>query len=216
MRSTMSQPSYAPASPAVSVISPQFIVPYMYNVIVRRYASGILVVTDTNHKILITVKSCDSTLHTQRLLVDANERPIARLREKNTSAHDRWNAFRGESKADSDMIFSTVSNHMIQSKTHVNVFLANKASGRDDCDFKIKGNWSKRDCTIYMGNSSTIIAQIHKTDGNQSKDKFMVTIYPNVDYAFVITLIAMVDVMENNNTYVYAGAAAANGVSGCG
>ena len=33
-----------------------------------------------------------------------------------------------------------------------------------------------------------------------SKDKFMVTIYPNVDYAFVVTLIAIVDAMKRADT----------------
>lgn len=31
------------------------------------------------------------------------------------------------------------------------------------------------------------------------KDQFMVTIYPNVDYAFVISLIAIVDAMKNKD-----------------
>ncbi|KAI7733334.1 hypothetical protein M8C21_017001 [Ambrosia artemisiifolia] len=195
----MAQPSNAPESPPVSVISPQFIVPYQFNIIVYSFSIGNFVITDMNHRILIMVKPCDTTLHSQRLLFDTNETSIALLREKSMSAHDRWNVFRGESNADSDMIFSTVSSHMIQFKTHLNVFLANKASRKDKFDFKIKGSWSKRNCTIYMGDSSTIIAQMHKNDGNHTlfKDKFTVTIYPNVDYSFVVALIAIVDAMEN-------------------
>lgn len=82
------------------------------------------------------------------------------LRLQNLSTHSRWNVYRGESKADSDMIFSAEKGHMFQFKTTVSVMLANKTRGNDHCDFKIKGSWSEGKCTIYMGDSSTIIAQV--------------------------------------------------------
>lgn len=65
-------------------------------------------------------------------------------------------------------------------------------SGTDDCDFMIKGSWSQRNCAIYVGDSSTIIAQMQPLDAK----RFMVTIHPNVDYAFVVALIAIVDAMK--------------------
>ena len=37
-------------------------------------------------------------------------------------------------------------------------------------------------------------------NGEYVKDKFMVTIYPNVDYAFVVTLIAIVEAMKSSNS----------------
>ncbi|CAH1433247.1 unnamed protein product [Lactuca virosa] len=120
------------------------------------------------------------------------------------SEHDRWNVFRGDSKSKSDMVFTTKTPHVIQSKTNVHVFLANKTNSKDVCDFKIKGSWSKRNCTIYMGDTSTTIAQVNKMQSSENikliKDKFMVTIYPNVDYAFVVTLIAIVEAMKSSNT----------------
>ncbi|KAD3067603.1 hypothetical protein R6Q59_018366 [Mikania micrantha] len=193
----MAQPSYAHVMPLVSVIGPQFVAPHEFNVIVDRHSNEGLVITDTNHRILFTVKSCDTFLHCQRLLQDANDIPIALLREKNMSAHDRWNVYRGESNNDQEIIFSIVSNHMVSIKTHLKVFLANKTSGRDDCDFTIKGKWSKKNCKIYMGDSSTVIAHMGKMQSHANKDKFMVTIGPKVDYAFVVALIAIVDAMES-------------------
>ncbi|KAL8237284.1 hypothetical protein R6Q59_018365 [Mikania micrantha] len=209
----MAQPSNATVTPLVSVIGPQFVAPYEFNVIVDRYSGGGLVITDTNHKILFTIKSCDTSLHFQRLLRDTNDTPIALLRDKNMSAHDRWNVYRGESNNDQQIIFSTVSNHMIQFKTHVKVFLANKTSGTDDCDFTIKGKWSKKNCKIYMGDSSTIIAQMDKMQPPANNDKFMVTISPKVDYAFVVALIAIIDAMETQSTTA-GNAVTAGGVEG--
>ncbi|KAI3703343.1 hypothetical protein L1987_73339 [Smallanthus sonchifolius] len=120
------------------------------------------------------------------------------LRDKKLTMHSRWNVYRGESKADSDMIFSTKNEHMIQFKTNVSVMLANKTSNNDDCDMRIKGSWSKGNCTIYMGDSSTTIAQMHKPHTSKyGKGKFTVTIQPNMDYACVAALLAIVDAMEN-------------------
>ncbi|KAK9054887.1 hypothetical protein SSX86_025966 [Deinandra increscens subsp. villosa] len=177
------------------VIGSQFIATHEFDLIIRHH-SGDLVITDTRNKIMLTIKSCDTSFHRQRLLLDECERPIATLRAKNMTAHARWNVFRGESIDDSDMIFSATTNHMIQNHTHVNVSLANKMSRRnDDCDFQIKGNWSKRSCAFYKRDSSTTaIAQMHQ---RQSPEKFMVKINPTVDYAFVVALIAIVDAIES-------------------
>ncbi|KAI3703340.1 hypothetical protein L1987_73336 [Smallanthus sonchifolius] len=197
----MAQPSDAPLFPPFSVIGPQFIAPYPLEITVDKYPCRHLVITDSNHKIMLKVKPYDTTFHRQRILLDANDKPIAMLREKKLSAHKQWDAFRGQSKAGSDMIFSTKTEHVIQLKTHVNVMLANKSSNNDDCDLKIEGRWSKRNCTVHMRDSSTTIAQMHKPQTSKKmksgEDKFMVTIQPNMDYAFVVSLFAIVDAMEN-------------------
>ncbi|KAL7590293.1 hypothetical protein Lser_V15G39667 [Lactuca serriola] len=198
----MAQPSYAPLSSPISVIGSQFMVPYQFDIIVDRNSKGNLVITDTNDKILLKVKPCDASY--QRMLLDVDEKPIVMMRKKIMSEHDRWNVFRGDSKSKSDMVFTTKTPHVIQSKTNVHVFLANKTSSKDVCDFKIKGSWSKRNCTISMGDTSTTIAQMNKMQSSENiklvKSKFMVTIYPNVDYAFVVTLIAIVEAMKSSNT----------------
>ncbi|KAI3703342.1 hypothetical protein L1987_73338 [Smallanthus sonchifolius] len=194
----MAQPSDAPLFPPFSVIGPQFIAPYPLEIIVDKYPCRHLVITDSNHKIMLKVKPYDTTFHRQRILLDANDKPIAMLQEKNLTMHSRWNVYRGESIADSDMIFSTQTEHMIQFKTNVSVMLANKASSNDDCDMRIKGSWSKGNCTIYMGDSSTTIAQMHKPETSKyGKDKFTVTIQPNMDYACVVALLAIVDDIKN-------------------
>ncbi|KAK9048954.1 hypothetical protein SSX86_032080 [Deinandra increscens subsp. villosa] len=178
-----------------TVIGQQFIAPHESNLIVNRYSGGDFVITDTENKIILTVKSCDTVFHRQRLLLDECERPIATLRAKNKTAHARWNVFRGESKAESDMIFSATTDHMIQNHIHVNVSLANKMSSGDDCDFYIKGNWLNGNCDIRKRDSSSSIAQMHEW---LSPHKFKVKIDPNVDYAFVVALIAIVDGIESH------------------
>ncbi|KVI11245.1 protein LURP-one-related 10-like [Cynara cardunculus var. scolymus] len=194
------------ASIPVSVIGPHFTAPYPFDIIVDTNAGGNLVITDVNHKIILKVQACDTTFHHKRVLLDNNDTPIATLREKIMSNHNRWKVFRGNSTSSSDMIFSTKQPNMIQFKTSLHVFLANKTSSKDVCDFKIKGSWSKRKCTIYTGDSyhsSTKIAQMHKMKPSKNKKfnkgKFTVTIQQNVDYAFVVALIAIIDAMKRTD-----------------
>ncbi|XP_023737771.1 protein LURP-one-related 10 [Lactuca sativa] len=200
----MAQPSYAPLSSPVSVIGSQFMSPYQLDIIVDRNPKGNVEITDMSNKIMLKVKRCDTSFHYQRVLLDVDDKPIVTMRKKIMSEHDRWNVFRGDSKSKSDMVFTTKTAHVFQSKTNVHVFLANKTGSKDVCDFKITGSWSKKNCTIYMGDTSTTIAQVNKMQSSENiklvKDKFMVTIYPNVDYAFVVTLIGIVEAMKSSNT----------------
>ncbi|KAI7744743.1 hypothetical protein M8C21_016878 [Ambrosia artemisiifolia] len=196
----MAQPSDAPQPllTPFAVIGPQFIVPQSHQVIVEKYPCKNLVITDINHRVLLKVKPYNKRLHCHRVLLDPNDNPIAMLREKKLTMHGRWNAFRGESKASSDMIFTTNTEHMIQFKTNISMKLANKMSNDDDCDLRIKGSWSKGNCTIYMGDSSIVVAEMHKPQKlKYANDKFTVTIQANMDYACVVALLAIVDVMEN-------------------
>ncbi|KAK8548169.1 hypothetical protein V6N12_061087 [Hibiscus sabdariffa] len=112
------------------------------------------------------------------------------------SAHDRWQVFRGESTDASDLLFSAKRSSMFQLKTKLDVFLANNTR-EEVCDFKVKGSWFERSCAVYAGESSTIVTQMHKKHTVESiligKDKFMVTVYPNIDYAFIVALIVILD-----------------------
>ncbi|CAI9294319.1 unnamed protein product [Lactuca saligna] len=195
---TMAEPSYSCAP--VSVIGSQFMAPFQLDVIVDTTLRGNIVITDMNHKILLKVKPCDTSFRHQRVLVDADDKPIAMIREKLMTLHGRWSVFRGESESNSDIIFSAKIHNLIQFKTGVDVFLENKTSCADVCDFKMKGSWSNRNCTIFVGGTSTPIAQMSKMQSSKNmkwvEGKFMVTIYPKVDYAFVVTLIAIVEAMK--------------------
>nr|QEE59969.1 UPF0706 protein isoform 1 [Betula platyphylla] len=108
--------------------------------------------------------------------------------------HSTWKVFRGDSTDSGDLLFSVKRSSLFQFKTTLDVFLATNTR-EDVCDFKAKGNFSQRSCVIYAGNSSTVVAQMHKKQSLQSvflgKDKFMVTVNPNIDYAFIVALIVI-------------------------
>nr|GEX38830.1 RNA-directed DNA polymerase, eukaryota [Tanacetum cinerariifolium] len=60
----------------------QFMEPNPVEVIVDTNSRGNILVTDINHKIIFKVKPCNTYFHQQRLLLHADDRPIAMLRDK--------------------------------------------------------------------------------------------------------------------------------------
>lgn len=191
-------PSGPPTGNPIAVVGPQFCAPYPVDLIIAKklmtLAEGSFTVTDVNGNIMFKVKGSVLSLHDRRLLVDAAGNPIVSLRQKILTAHRRWEVYRGDSSNSKDLLFSAKKSSLLQLKTALDVFLA--ANTKEDVpDFKIKGSWFERSCTIYLGNSSTIIAQMHKKHNVQSlvlgKDTFAVTVYPHVDYSFIVALVVI-------------------------
>ncbi|KAH1107951.1 hypothetical protein J1N35_011719 [Gossypium stocksii] len=118
------------------------------------------------------------------------------------TVHDRWQVFRGKSTEEKDLIFTVKRSSMIQLKTKLHVFLATNPK-ENVFDFRVEGSWLERSWIIYSGESNTILAQMHKKHNVESvllgKGKFMVTVYPNVDYAFVVALIAILDGINHDD-----------------
>lgn len=75
------------------------------------------------------------------------------------SIRKKWEVFKGESTDKKDLLFSTKKSSLIQFKTELDVFLASNTS-KKVCDFKIKGSYLERSCSIFLGETSTIIAQV--------------------------------------------------------
>ncbi|XP_042515881.1 protein LURP-one-related 10-like [Macadamia integrifolia] len=195
-----------PLTNPVIVVGPQFCAPNpVYLTIVSKVLSlgvgNFNVAVDGNN--VFEVKSILLSFHGRRVLLDANGNPILSMRKKILSAHWRWEVFRGESWDSKDLLFSTKKSSLFQLKTELDVFLA--ANTKEEvCDFKVKGSWLKRSCNIYVGEDSSniIIAQMHKKQSVQSvlfgKDNFAVTAYPNVDYAFIVALIVILDAINED------------------
>ncbi|XP_047176538.1 protein LURP-one-related 15-like [Vigna umbellata] len=181
------------------IINPKYCSPHNVDLaIVRKVLTltDTFSVTDVNSKMIFNLSSSLMTLHNHRVLVDAAGQPVVTLRRKMTTTHDRWQVFRGESMEMKDLIFSVKRSSFFQLKTKLDVFLANNTR-EEVCDFKVKGSWFERSCVVYAGESLTIVAQMNKKHTAQSiafgKDNFMVTVYPNIDHAFIVALILILD-----------------------
>lgn len=200
-------PAFAPTGAPVTVVGSQFCAPYPVDLSVVRkllkVTEGNFAVTDVNGNVMFTVKGKFFSLHDKRVLLDAAGTPLLTLKQKALTMHRRWEAFRGESTDSKDLMFSVRKSSMLQFKTQLDVFLA--ANSKEDYfDFKIKGSWLERSCTITLGDSSTIIAQMHRKHTASSillgKDNFGVTVYPNVDYAFIVALVVILEEINEDRS----------------
>ncbi|XP_059306901.1 protein LURP-one-related 10-like [Lycium ferocissimum] len=198
----------------IAVIGSQYCAPNQVDLVISRKVKtlryGEFVVSDMNGNLMFKVRGGQAfAWHDKRVILDAAGNPMVNLKQKILSEHSRWNVFRGENTDDKDFLFTVKTTSIFQWKTKLAVFLANNNSKEKDCDFLIKGSWSDKSCAIYAGDSSTIVAQMHKKITAKSlligKDNFMVTVYPNVDQAFIVSLIVILDAI---NAPVAAAAAA--------
>ncbi|EYU41983.1 hypothetical protein ABFS82_10G007600 [Erythranthe guttata] len=196
--------SYPAAASPVVVVAPHFCVGHPVDLtIVRKMmtlSEGTFGVTDVDGNLMFKAQGKIFSLHDRRVLLDAAGTPLITYKEKLMSAHRRWEVFRGESTDEKDMLFSVRKSSLFQMKTKLHVFMASNTS-EDICDFRIEGNWFESKCAIYAGNSNNIIAQMHRNHSAKSillgKDNFGVTVYPNVDYAFIVSLVV---ILEEINT----------------
>ncbi|PHT50846.1 Protein LURP-one-related 15 [Capsicum baccatum] len=214
----MAESSYATtmASNPIAVIGSQYCAANQVDLVISRKVKtlryGEFVVSDMNGNFIFKVRGIAFGWHDKRVILDAADKPLITLKQKILSNHSRWNVYRGENTDDKEVLFTVKTASIFQWKTKLAVFLANNNSKEKNCDYLIKGSWSERSCVIYAGDSSTIVAQMHKKITAKSlligKDNFMVTVYPNVDQAFIVSLIVILDAINAAATAAASGAGA--------
>ncbi|MED6156514.1 hypothetical protein PIB30_014909 [Stylosanthes scabra] len=187
-RSPYRSPSYGSA-----IVNPEYCVPYSVDLIItkeRTFGGHHFTVTDVNDAVVFTVKGplvSILTPHAHRFLRDVNGTTILHLR-KSLLLLSGWEAYRGESREQRDLIFTREPPQLFQRGTKMKVFLAN--NNTQVCDFKlVKASFFGRSWIVTIAESDTVVAQIkHKVGSIFSREKFMITVSPNIDYAFIVAL----------------------------
>ncbi|XP_074560577.1 protein LURP-one-related 15-like [Curcuma longa] len=117
-----------------------------------------------------------------------------RCRHAVFSWHQTWRVFRGESTSPNDLLFSVRKPQIFQWKDNCDVILATNAADQavaSPCAFKIISRCTT--CTICIGESDEIIAQMDRKTAFLARDKLEVTVNPNVDYVFILSLIIVLE-----------------------
>ncbi|XP_019450818.1 PREDICTED: protein LURP-one-related 15-like [Lupinus angustifolius] len=180
-----------------SIIDPKYCVLNIMELVITK-EKGLghnFIVTNMNDNILLKVKSSLVTIVTPRrhiYLHDAYGKPLLHLQRPLLAANESWKAFRGESKESNDLIFILKRSSLFQLRTKLNVFLPQNTT--HVCDFKVKATFLGRSWDVYIGESDTIVAQINKKVGTiLSSEKYMVSVFPSIDYAFIVALIVTLE-----------------------
>ncbi|WCJ27955.1 hypothetical protein M5689_009668 [Euphorbia peplus] len=200
-----------PLERPVVVVGQQYLTQYPVDLVVSTkiftFGENDFSIKDVNGTLIFKIKSKLMSIHDRRFLRDAGGNTLVNLRQKIMTAHRRWEAYRGESKEEKDLLFSVKKSSMFQFRTQLDVFLAGNKSEQVP-DFKIKGGWAESSCTIFLGDgeSKSVIAQMHRGHNLATAfldtENFVVTTYPNVDYAFVMALVVVLDEINNDRSGV--------------
>ncbi|KAJ4790963.1 LURP-one-like protein [Rhynchospora pubera] len=193
-------------SPMMAVVGLQFCTPHVMGLTFTKkafsFSGGDFIISDAKGTVLMKVQGHVLSFSPCRVLCDAAGTPIISMRIKPFSLHQRWNVYRGDWKDQRDLIFTVKEICMLQLKTELDVFLARNTT-EQHCNFKVKGSSFEKSWTLYLGNSNTIIARTSRQSGIRSvllgKDIFRATVYPNVDYAFVVAIIVILDEIIGKN-----------------
>ncbi|KFK24637.1 hypothetical protein AALP_AA8G005400 [Arabis alpina] len=189
-----------PNSLDMAIVDPRFCSPNRLDMaIVRNITNDNYVITDVNGTMLFkadlyTVKGHSKDI---RIFSDGSGSPVLTVKEKTMSMHDRWQVFRGQSTEQSDLLYSVKRSSMLQFKSKFDVFLSHNTEEKR-CDFRVKCNRSESSRVVYTGESDTIIAQMDEKNTFKGvfvgkKDTSSVTVHPNVDYAFIASLLIILE-----------------------
>ncbi|CAH2049138.1 unnamed protein product, partial [Thlaspi arvense] len=148
---------------------PQFCTPNVVNLTIVRKGWSDDLVTDANGNLLFKVKG-PLLLKPNVVLLDNAGNPVVTLKEKALSWHGRWEVFRGESTDSKDLLFIVKNSSVMQSKTKLDVFLANNTS-TEVCDFKLKANWSESPLKLQFYFQTTDAREsLFSEDGQEDGD----------------------------------------------
>ncbi|KAG0542227.1 hypothetical protein BDA96_02G085300 [Sorghum bicolor] len=125
----------------------------------------------------------------------AGGRPLVSVQRKAkafSGLYGEWEAFRGDGHGGGELLFTAKKSTIVQVRTQMDIFLASNRA-KEVCDFRIKCTFYEGSAEIYLGNSNTVIAQIRRHRTVLGKSRFSVTVFPNVDYVFIMALVVMLN-----------------------
>uniref|UniRef100_A0A0E0E998 Tubby C-terminal domain-containing protein n=1 Tax=Oryza meridionalis TaxID=40149 RepID=A0A0E0E998_9ORYZ len=176
---------------AAAVVGSRFCVPHEVALTVTRrsaYAAGAVVLRSEVELM---------SRFTRRAIVDAAGVPIVSMKRKLFSTRYTWEVFRGDSEHESDLLFTVRrSTYYPKPKLDVEVFLASNTS-QAACDFRVRCSYFRSSCTLYIGGSNTVIAQMNRcnvvSDFVYLGSKYSATVFPHVDYVFIMVIAMIID-----------------------
>ncbi|KAL7587576.1 hypothetical protein Lser_V15G39516 [Lactuca serriola] len=180
------------------VVDAQYVEPFTVDLAVQRKSvansNGNFTVVDVNGNVLFNIKDTLFSFHDRHILYDANDKPVLTFKKKLRSIHGRWQAFKGERATHKDLIFSVKKSAAPKHETELDVFLVENKE-ETACDCKVTGDWETKSCNVYAQDGSTILAEVHDkqniTNVVVGKETFGITVYPDVDYVFIVALVVI-------------------------
>ncbi|KAJ8769479.1 hypothetical protein K2173_002969 [Erythroxylum novogranatense] len=192
----MDIPDWAYGVPSVSVIGERFCFPYpmelTVNKKVKKLSDAHFDVTDSYGNVLIQVQGGVWNFTVKRILRDPAGFPLLTLRGKALSLWHKWKAYDGESCGENSMLFTVRQSHPVQFKKVLNVFLGNNEKVPD---FQVSGSYTSLSFKVFQ--DRRLLAEVKHNFTWESfckgKESYRIKVYPEVDYAFIVALLVILD-----------------------
>ncbi|KAK6145632.1 hypothetical protein DH2020_022452 [Rehmannia glutinosa] len=185
--------------PTISIVGDDFCFPYLVNLAVKKkigFSGKHIDVLDDNGAILLQVDGGIWEFKKKRTIYDSMGVPIVTMCRKAISWHQKWAVHRGESLDARNLLYTVQKSNGFQLKPQLEVFLATNLTG-EICDFRVIGSYISQSFKVYKGD--TLIAEVKEKFklGSLGKGSFEARIYPGFDYAFIVSLLVMVDEIDS-------------------
>ncbi|KAG8391457.1 hypothetical protein BUALT_Bualt01G0189800 [Buddleja alternifolia] len=173
--------------PTISIVGDDFCYPYLVDLVVKKNTGFLgthIDVLDDNGILLLQVDGSFWHLKKKRTMHNSIGLPIITMRRK------------GETSDDSDLLYTIQKTRCFQLKTELKVFLASNLTG-EICDFRVIGSYVSHSCKVYKGD--TLITEVKERFKLESlrKERFEARIYPGVDYAFIMSLLVILNEIDS-------------------
>ncbi|XP_065872004.1 protein LURP-one-related 14 [Euphorbia lathyris] len=183
--------------PNVSVVGDGYCFPYPMELIVKKrikkLSNAHFEVFDLSGNLLLQIDGGVWNFNMKRIIRDPAGFPILTLRGKAISFQHKWKVHEGENKDENNVLFIVKQSHPIQIKKELHVFLENYKNKAPD--FHVSGSYTSLSFKVFKGHR--ILAEVKHNFTLESfykgKEKYRIKIYPEVDYAFIVALLVVLD-----------------------
>ncbi|GMI87331.1 hypothetical protein like AT3G56180 [Hibiscus trionum] len=179
----------------VKVVGERFCMPYRLELLVKKklqsFSNCHYQVFDATGNLLLQVDGGVWKFHKKRVITDPAGLPVATLRSKTLSWKHQWVIHEGESSERDHFLCCVQQSNAIRIKNNHDVYLKEKEEGRD---FHVSASLASLSFKVNRGD--TVIAEVNHqfTWGScKGKQTFKVKVYPDVDYAFIVALLVIMN-----------------------
>ncbi|CAN0888351.1 Protein LURP-one-related 14 [Linum grandiflorum] len=206
--------------PQVSVVGDGYCFPYCKELVVKKTIKGLsnaqFEVLDPCGNLLLRVEGGVWNLRMKRVFRDPSGFPLLTLYGKQSiTLWHKWSAYAIDDKAaaassegmmnnmtnnddQNNLLFTVKQSHPLQIKKDLNVYLPDHLKNTVMSaapDFNVIGSYTSLSFKVYKGHR--ILAEVKHNFTLESfykgKERFTIKVYPEVDYAFIIALLVIID-----------------------
>ncbi|CAN1812212.1 Protein LURP-one-related 14 [Linum perenne] len=189
---------YAYGVPQVSVVGDGYCFPYCKELVVKKTIKGLsnaqFEVFDPCGNLLLRVEGGVWNLRMKRVFRDPSGFPLLTLYGKSITFWHKWSAYANDDIPDDNLLFTVKQSHPLQIKKDLNVYLSSDHNQLNP-DFNVTGSYTSLSFKVYKGHR--ILAEVKHNFTLESfykgKERFTIKVYPEVDYAFIIALLVIID-----------------------